>query len=135
MPKQSGKKFEMSPQIKRKIPKIVAYVFAIWTLQSVEHHFSEEGASSTSNYLMTPHAAQVISIFRMLGLGNENHTDDALSNHMVQIKTGEGKSITLGVTSATLALLGADVYCGCYSQHLSKRDEADFKNLFCELDV
>ena len=54
---------------------------------------------------------------------------------MIQIKTGEGKSITLGVTSATLALLGADVYCGCYSQHLSKRDEADFKNLFCELDV
>ena len=71
----------------------------------------------------------------MLGLGNENHNDVALSNHMVQIKTGEGKSITLGVTSATLALLGADVYCGCYSQHLSKRDEADFKNLFCELDV
>ena len=75
----------MSPQIKRKIPKIVAYVFAMWTLQNIEHHFSEEGASSTSNYLMTPHAAQVISIFRMLGLGNENKNDVALSNHMVQI--------------------------------------------------
>lgn len=83
---------------------------------------------------MTPHAAQVISIFRMLGLGNEDKGHD-LSNHMVQIKTGEGKSITLGVTSATLALLGADVYCGCYSQHLSRRDEADFHSLFCELDV
>jgi preprotein translocase subunit SecA len=71
----------------------------------------------------------------MLGLGNENRDDVSFSNHMVQIKTGEGKSITLGVLSATLALLGVDVYCACYSQYLSKRDEADFKTLFCELEV
>lgn len=58
-----------------------------------------------------------------------------IQNHLIQIKTGEGKSITLGIASVTLALLGADVYCGCYSKHLSVRDEIAFRPLFKVLDV
>jgi hypothetical protein len=38
-----------------------------------------------------------------------------LINNMVQIGTGEGKSVTLAITSIILALLGIDVYCACYS--------------------
>ena len=41
----------------------------------------------------------------------------------------------MAVTSATLALLGADCYCACYSRYLSKRDFEDFKSLFFHLDV
>ena len=33
------------------------------------------------------------------------------------------------------ALLGYNVSVVCYSQYLSKRDEDDFKELFCELKV
>lgn len=33
-----------------------------------------------------------------------------LVNHMIQIKTGEGKSITLGICSIMLAGLGYDIH-------------------------
>lgn len=44
----------------------------------------------------------------------------------MQIKTGEGKSIILGILSLLLALLGNDIFCVCYSSHLSMRDFGDF---------
>jgi hypothetical protein len=40
----------------------------------------------------------------------------------MQVKTGEGKSVLLGVLSVMLALMGLDVYEACYSAHLSSRD-------------
>ncbi len=54
---------------------------------------------------------------------------------MVQIGTGEGKSVTLAITSIILALLGIDVYCACYSSQLSKRDYKDFEEIFGDLGV
>lgn len=38
---------------------------------------------------------------------------------MVQISTGEGKSVVLAGLSVFLALVGFDVYEACYSQYLS----------------
>jgi len=72
---------------------------------------------------------------------SENSSDDypkqqeptnfvSLPNHLVEIFTGEGKSITLAVTAAVLALLGFDVACACYSEYLSKRDYDSFQPLF-----
>lgn len=45
----------------------------------------------------------------------------------MQIKTGEGKSIILGMMSLLLSLMGNDVYCVCYSTYLSSRDFESFK--------
>lgn len=49
------------------------------------------------------------------------------------MKTGEGKSIILGLLSCLLALLGYEVDVACYSPYLSSRDEKDFSGLFADL--
>lgn len=67
-------------------------------------------------------------------MGNFKSTP-ILTNHLVEVLTGQGKSLILAVTSATLALLGANCYCACYSEYLSKRDYEDFKSLFQHLDI
>jgi hypothetical protein len=41
---------------------------------------------------------------------------------MVQVSTGEGKSVVLGALSAYLSVCGFNVYEACYSQYLSARD-------------
>ena len=53
----------------------------------------------------------------------------------MQIKTGEGKSVILGVLSLVLSLLGNKVNCVCYSEYLKTRDYNDFKELFEAFDV
>lgn len=58
-----------------------------------------------------------------------------LFNNMVQIGTGEGKSITLAVTAIIFALYGIEVSCACYSDYLSRRDYADFASMFSDLGV
>ncbi|CAF3988523.1 unnamed protein product, partial [Rotaria sordida] len=68
----------------------------------------------------------------MLGIGDKN---EKLENNLVQIRASEGKSITLGLTAALLAILGFDVYCACYSQYLSHRDYNAFLSLFDALGV
>ncbi len=45
---------------------------------------------------------------------------------MVQVSTGEGKSVILGALSAYLALIGFKVYEACYSLYLSQRDYKEF---------
>jgi hypothetical protein len=118
--------------VKRKVPQLTAHIFALWTLSSAEHYFEAKGSDNQDNYLLQPHAAQVVGIFRMLGIGD---TKEDLSNNLVQIGTGEGKSITLGASACILALLGFDIYCACYSQYLSQRDYKAFKRLFDSLGV
>jgi len=48
----------------------------------------------------------------------------------MKVKTGEGKSIMLGILSSFFALLGYNVDVICYSNYLSERDYNDFKNFF-----
>ena len=55
----------------------------------------------------------------MLGLGT---FEEEIKNHLIEIKTGEGKSITLAIAASALALLGLDVYVACYSKQLTDRD-------------
>lgn len=40
-------------------------------------------------------------------------------DNFVQIKTGEGKSVTLAIVSMIFALWGFDISCACYSTYLS----------------
>jgi hypothetical protein len=55
--------------------------------------------------------------------------DPGLFNNFIQIGTGEGKSVTLAITSFILCLLGYQVSIACYSDVLSKRDESSFKGM------
>ena len=139
-------KINWNKKIEKKLPELIAHVFALWTLLSSDNFFNIK----EKEYLFQPHPAQVISIFRMLGLGYRtgfkevfintspifgNDKDTSLRNNLVQIGTGEGKSVSLAVTSVVLALLGFDVYCVCYSEYLSDRDFQAFKSLFDVLNL
>ncbi|CAF4449380.1 unnamed protein product [Rotaria sp. Silwood2] len=130
--KQQSNSIEWDAIIRNKVPKLAAHVFALWTLQNAHHYFEADGVENKESYLLQPHAAQVISIFRMLGIGD---VKEELSNNLVQIGTGEGKSVTLGATASILALLGFDVCCACYSEYLSQRDYTAFVQLFDSLGV
>ena len=62
--------------------------------------------------------------------GSLASTTGKADNHLVQILTGEGKSVTLAITAAIVALLGLKCDCVCYSEFLSRRDQAAFAGLF-----
>ena len=83
-----------------------------------------------------PSCMQVISILLMLGNDNDDIiVGKMLKNHVVQIPTGEGKSIVLGVLSIILSLLGYRTYCVCYRSYLSTRDYKEFADLFHDFGV
>ena len=117
------------------VRRLVAQVFAFWTLSHTQYYAEARGAADgaaagahLTNYLLQPHSAQVLSVFRLLNV--DGSSDAPLAHHLVQIGTGEGKSVTLAVTAAVLALLGHRVDCACYSEYLSARDHAAFQGLF-----
>jgi hypothetical protein len=137
---------EWSEQILEKLPILIGYIFALYTLQNSGQYFQMQGSGQT--FLFLPHPAQIISIFRLLGIGYEKGTmhslkerfgltqkDLSLKKNLCQIGTGEGKSVTLAVTGVVLAILGFNVYCVCYSDYLSKRDYNKFASLFDQLDL
>ncbi|CAF4248425.1 unnamed protein product [Rotaria sp. Silwood2] len=130
--RENSETITWNAHVRGQIPKLAAHIFAIWTLSKAEHYFEAEGLYDRNNYLIQPHAAQIISIFRLLGIGDDN---EELMNNLVQIETGEGKSITLGVTAVILALIGFDVHCACFSKYLSQRDYLAFLPLFDSLEV
>ena len=82
-----------------------------------------------------PHVAQIFSIVRIIGFAYSSkyrggskfsnawrklfEDPSNIRNNLVQIKTGEGKSITLAVVSMIFALNGFEVKCACYSKYLS----------------
>ncbi|MFN7097405.1 MAG: hypothetical protein ACK4PR_07595, partial [Gammaproteobacteria bacterium] len=119
------------------VPEIMAGIFALWTLQGAKYYFnSPAGLTNRENYLLQPHPAQVIAIFRMLGVAdNMERINNALENNLVEIKTGEGKSVTLAVAASVLALLGMEVSCACYSEYLTERDYKAFKPMFDQLAI
>jgi energy-coupling factor transporter ATP-binding protein EcfA2 len=112
---------------------LLPYLFAIQTLQSPQQSWK-------------PHPVQVLSILRIL---KADHPFDStymevfmdglgftpLGNQLLQIGTGEGKSVTLAMTACIFALLGYDVHCSCYSEILSERDKIAFNQLFTVLGL
>jgi hypothetical protein len=111
---------------------LLAYVFGVWTLENNSLYWNANALDERDSYLMTPHATQVLGILRMLSVGD---VKPSFENNLVEIGTGEGKSITLAILSSILALLGANVSCACYSQYLSQRDYDAFLPLFRRLNV
>merc|ERR1712196_417334 len=89
---------------------------------------SQGGAGSIAkDILLTPHNVQVLTIFKLLRVAEPiSH----LQNQLMQIRTGEGKSIILGALATIFGLLGFRVRCVCYSEYLSSRDYNDFQEVF-----
>jgi len=122
-----------------KIRHIMTHVCAYWTLDSVHSSGSggkgdgKDSLSDKSN-LLQPHAAQIIAVFRLLGVENEDDVGEALAESFIdkesstdiegyitglkkqlaQVFTGEGKSLILAMVSIVLAVLGCSVKCACY---------------------
>jgi len=70
-----------------------------------------------------------LSLFLLLGF-NKKDLLPTIERTMIQVSTGEGKSIILGILSAYLGLVGFKVYEACYSDYLSQRDKKEFNDLF-----
>ncbi|CAM4841770.1 unnamed protein product [Rotaria magnacalcarata] len=133
---------------RHKTPELLAHIFAVWTLKNTQHYNESRGIKASQAFLLMPHVGQVIAIFRILGIGYKKNkeflgfntsikkvTTDNLINNLVQIGTGEGKSVVMAVTACVFALNGMDVKCSCYSEYLSTRDQNDFSSVFSTLKI
>lgn len=129
---KSIKTDKWNASINEKIPSLMASIFALWTLNNSQNFYDNEGVENQDMYLIRPHPAQVISILRLFGNGDDKET---LTNNLIEIGTGEGKSVTLAVASCIFAMFGYHVSCACYSEYLSKRDFNTFLPIFELLGV
>ena len=108
-------------------PTLLAHISALWTYLSSGTSFLD----GDRNNLLQLHPTQILAILRLIGIDEEGPIKD----HLAEIKTGEGKSIPLGILSAFFALLECQVKVVCYSSYLSKRDHQAFSDLFKQLEI
>ena len=133
--------------LQNKLPILIAHVSALWTLLNSKNYV--KNTDENRKYLLQLHPSQVVTLFRMFGIGYSTgfrkqiikmvtvNSNDGVSlrNNLIEVQTGEGKSIILAVVSVVLALLGFNAYCVCYSQYLSRRDYQNFFELFSTLNM
>lgn len=105
--------------------EMLAFVMALWSLLSIK----EKVQSEDQDFLIQPHPAQIIGIFRIFGIGD---SEEKLENNLVQIGTVEGKSLRLAAVSI---IFGFNVSCASYSQYLSERDFKAFEQMFDYLKI
>ena len=131
---------------KMEIPELLAYVFMHYTIASASVGYEElwstddeqrEERSNLEQGLKTPHNIQVLAVLRFFGFGSRKlqMQPARLDNHLVQVRTGEGKSLILGSAATLFALLGFRVRCVCYSAYLSQRDKDAFASTFTGFEV
>jgi len=75
---------------------------------------------------LQPHPIQVLCFFRLLDVS----TSGEYYSQLIEVLTGEGKSVVLGVVATFFGLLNYEVHSICYSEYLSTRDYADFLDVF-----
>lgn len=88
---------------------------------------------SPTRVLQIAHNIQVLTLLYMFGCGKGPQS--SFDSQLMQIRTGEGKSILLGAASVMLALLGFRVRTVCYSEYLSNRDFQLFEDVFKRFGV
>ncbi|KAL3941494.1 MAG: hypothetical protein SGBAC_004163 [Bacillariaceae sp.] len=124
--------------MKARIPAILAGVFALFTvLKSGDAYRRLQSSSDTSHLspalLMKPHNVQVLTLLCMFGCGRNSQA--GLESQLMQIRTGEGKSMIIGAAATLLGLLGFQVRCVCYSEYLSGRDYDLFEEVFKRFQI
>jgi hypothetical protein len=123
---------------KEKAVSLLSHIFAFWSLRDVGDIEGEE-----KKYLREPHPSQVISIMILLNMHPEksylvNTNKNGTTNFettLIEILTGEGKSITLACLCIVLSILGYNVYQVCYSEYLCTRDYKSFESIFFDLQI
>eukprot|EP01083_Nonionella_stella_P275128 934312_1 len=110
-------------------PQLISYILAVWTLSDASCYYD-----GSSGGLTQARNAQIIAIIAILCL-DIDCAKKKLINNLVEVGTGEGKSVIMAITAIILALLDFDVYCACYSELLSKRDQKAFNDLFNKFGV
>ena len=162
--RENENSYKWNESTRYNVLKLLSYLFAVWTLKNTEYYEQMIDTESRNSYLLRPHPSQIVSILRLLGIGyyelkeiknglatravhliselnimDKRETiqspSNQLQNNLIEIGTGEGKSIIIAFTSCILALLGAEVSCVCYSEYLSSRDYESFKSLFEAFDI
>jgi hypothetical protein len=117
---------ERIEQHREKLCQLLGCIFAQFTLSNLENT-----PHLTQNSLYSPHIMQILTILKLLALDRE----EPIADHLIQVGTGEGKSIVLGGLAAFLAYLGYDVTVACYNSYLSDRDEELFAPFFSSLKI
>jgi hypothetical protein len=131
------------------IIELIAGIGVVWTITTSGKEFLDSGRKKET--LLRLHNVQVIGLIRLLKISEEEqhifwtaagYVTGGLvgrklmaEGHMIQVGTGEGKSVLLGVLSCFLAMTGIHVRCACYSKLLSRRDYSDFEALFEKFNV
>ncbi len=114
----------------------IAIILAVWSLlekaknlDDQDRHFRnyEEGEWVD----ISPHPVQVVAL---LLLTMTSPTDE-LKSQLVQILTGEGKSIVLATLAIYIATTEVPVVVSCYSAYLCDRDAKNFQALFGKFAV
>lgn len=103
--------------------RLLACIFAGWSYSSIPKDY-EINENTT---LLQPHKPQILAILRLLGADNAS---GKIQNHILEVMTGEGKSVCLGATATLFALLDYDVDVVCHNPYLSNRDHELFSPLF-----
>lgn len=141
MIKQKAAERKKSP---KSIVEVMAGIFAVRAVQTSKDMFHDQ--QKDGDCVVKPNVVQLLGLFRLLELDVENgfwrsawngcvgaitgsNTLD-IAGHLIEVGTGEGKSILLGALSCFLALTGFEVHCACYSKYLSDRDFESFRELF-----
>ncbi len=139
---QKGKlsDIEFPTKFIKDIPSVMAKICTLWTYQeSADQFFAMDGSDLKDKFLLRPHVGQVMAIMRLLGIiddpSTSADTNNGLCSNLVQILTGEGKSVIIAITTSILGLIGCDVNCACYSKYLSERDFNNFTKLFSDLGI
>lgn len=128
--------------LKNQLPQLLGLIFAYFTISKSGESYrrfekaEEEGTTphvggeelKLDTMLQKAHNVQVIAILRLFAYDIPGTSQ--LRNNLLQIRTGEGKSMILGACSILFALLGFRVRCVCYSDYLSQRDYGLFEDLF-----
>jgi len=114
------------------IPEILAIISVIWTLMFSKYYFEISSYERDDKYLKMPHTSQIVAVFCLLCADSESYR---IINNLIEIGTGEGKSIVLALTAAILALYGFKVSVVCYSSNLSSRDYNEFLPFFQILNI
>jgi hypothetical protein len=120
---------DLAMDLSDQLVSLTSYLFAHWSLTNLSDLVLADSTTRFSKYIMKPHAAQVVACWIMLNCPSTEEFHD-LKHKLLELKTGEGKSIVLGVVATILATWGYEVDVVCYSAYLSDRDERAFHSMF-----
>ena len=135
---------KVSKNFRTNIAKLIAELFTYISIKKSAEKYYQAYANKekTKDILFHAHPIQILSLLKFFGCDNEKSALESFTlgyagsseipNQFMEIKTGEGKSILLGMASLIYALLGNQVSCICYSSYLSKRDYDSFQEIFNE---